>query len=97
MQCAFRVGLPAIDAFPRKLWQQLLVRSWRQMSPELLAYHHAAGYLPLREAIASQGTSACLSSSFLWTVFLEMEHNHWCEDMTILEGGARDEDARGWI
>ena len=53
LQRAFRVGLPAIDAFPRKLWQQLLVRSWRQMLPELLAYHQPAGYPPLREAIAS--------------------------------------------
>jgi GntR family transcriptional regulator/MocR family aminotransferase len=53
LQRAFRVGLPAIDAFPSKLWQRLLVRSWRQMVPELLAYHHPAGYLPLREAIAS--------------------------------------------
>jgi GntR family transcriptional regulator / MocR family aminotransferase len=54
LQRAFRVGLPAIDAFPRTLWQHLLLRSWRQMSPELLAYHqHPAGYLPLREAIAS--------------------------------------------
>jgi GntR family transcriptional regulator/MocR family aminotransferase len=53
LQRAFRVGLPDIDAFPRKLWQHLLVRSWRQMPPELLAYHHPAGYLPLREAIAS--------------------------------------------
>jgi GntR family transcriptional regulator / MocR family aminotransferase len=53
LQRAFRVGLPAIDAFPRTLWQQLLLRSWRQMSPELLAYHQLAGYLPLREAIAS--------------------------------------------
>ena len=53
LQRAFRVGLPAIDAFPCKLWQQLLVRSWRQMSPELLSYHDPAGYLPLREAIVS--------------------------------------------
>jgi GntR family transcriptional regulator / MocR family aminotransferase len=53
LQRAFRVGLPAIDAFPRKLWQHLLLRSWRQMPPELLAYHEPAGYLPLREAIAS--------------------------------------------
>jgi len=53
LQRAFRVGLPAIDAFPRTLWQQLLVRSWRQMPTELLAYHDPAGYLPLREAIAS--------------------------------------------
>src|SRR6266567_3985881 len=53
LQRAFRVGLSALDAFPRTLWQQLLLRSWRQMPPELLAYHQPAGYLPLREAIAS--------------------------------------------
>ena len=53
LQRAFRVGLSALDAFPRKLWQHLLLRSWRQMPPELPAYHQPAGYLPLREAIAS--------------------------------------------
>ncbi len=53
LQRAFRVGLPAIDAFPGKTWQQLLVRSWHQMQHNLLAHHHAAGYMPLREAIAS--------------------------------------------
>jgi GntR family transcriptional regulator/MocR family aminotransferase len=53
LQRAFRVGLPAIDAFPRTRWQHLLLRSWRQMPPALLAYHDPAGYLPLREAIAS--------------------------------------------
>ncbi len=53
LQRAFRVGLPALDAFPCKTWQQLLVRSWRQMQHDLLAHHLAAGYMPLREAIAS--------------------------------------------
>src|SRR6266699_163049 len=53
LQRAFRVGLPALDAFPRTLWQHLLLRSWRQMPTELLEYHDPAGYLPLREAIAS--------------------------------------------
>jgi GntR family transcriptional regulator / MocR family aminotransferase len=58
LQRAFRVGLPAIDAFPGKTWQQLLVRSWHQMQHDLLAHHHAAGYMPLREAIASYLTTA---------------------------------------
>ncbi len=42
-----------MDAFPHKTWQQLLVRSWQQMQHDLFAHQHAAGYLPLREAIAS--------------------------------------------
>lgn len=53
VQRAFRVGLPAVDAFPYKTWQQLLVRSWQQMQHDLFAHQHAAGYLPLREAITS--------------------------------------------
>ncbi len=50
---AFRVGLPALDAFPHELWGRLLSRRFRSSWLELLAPHEPGGYQPLREAIAA--------------------------------------------
>lgn len=50
---AFQVGVPAIDAFPGDLWGRLVARHGRDMSARRLDYLDAAGYRPLREAIAS--------------------------------------------
>ncbi len=50
---AFQPGLPAFDHFPFKIWEQLASRHYRTHSCELLSYGDPAGYLPLREAIAS--------------------------------------------
>lgn len=47
---AFKHGLPALDQFPRQIWQRLLVRSWRDGGDALLRY--SEDYLPLRQAIA---------------------------------------------
>lgn len=47
----FRPGLPAIDAFPFKLWGKLLQRSWQALDKNQLGYSNAMGYRPLREAI----------------------------------------------
>jgi GntR family transcriptional regulator / MocR family aminotransferase len=52
-QRAFRVGMPALDAFPKELWAQLIAKRAKHSLPELLNYRHPAGYYPLREAIAS--------------------------------------------
>jgi GntR family transcriptional regulator / MocR family aminotransferase len=52
-QTAFRVGMPALDAFPSELWAQLIAKRAKHSLPELLNYRHPAGYYPLREAIAS--------------------------------------------
>ena len=49
----FRLGLPALDAFPRKLWSGLAVRAARGLGPEDLAYPDPAGHLRLRQAIAA--------------------------------------------
>jgi len=49
----FRPGSPAIDAFPFELWSRLVARHWRRPRRDLLNYGDAAGYLPLREAIAA--------------------------------------------
>jgi GntR family transcriptional regulator/MocR family aminotransferase len=49
----FRMGLPALDAFPRKLWSGLTVRTARALQTNDLNYPDPAGYLPLRQAIAT--------------------------------------------
>lgn len=49
---AFRPGIPALDAFPFDIWATLSARYWRKAGPALLGYGEAAGYRPLREAIA---------------------------------------------
>jgi GntR family transcriptional regulator/MocR family aminotransferase len=57
-QPAFPVGVPALDAFPRKVWGQLVSRCWRQPASGLLNYHAPAGYTPLREQIAAYVATA---------------------------------------
>jgi GntR family transcriptional regulator / MocR family aminotransferase len=49
---AFEAGLPAVDAFPFKLWARLAARCWRRPSYAMATYSDPAGYQPLREAIA---------------------------------------------
>lgn len=50
---AFRPGIPAFDAFPSEIWSRLASRRWRRPPGDLLNYSDAAGYRPLREAIAT--------------------------------------------
>ncbi|WP_296268366.1 PLP-dependent aminotransferase family protein [Pseudomonas sp. UBA6562] len=50
---ALQIGLPALDAFPRKLWTRLAGRQLRQAGLEGLVYPDSRGYAPLRSAIAS--------------------------------------------
>lgn len=49
----FIPGIPALDQFPISLWSRLVARRWREESRGLLSYGPAAGYMPLREAIAA--------------------------------------------
>ena len=46
-------GLPALDAFPRKVWNRLVSRRARSGERAVLAYPDPAGYRPLREHIAT--------------------------------------------
>jgi GntR family transcriptional regulator/MocR family aminotransferase len=48
----FQMGLPALDAFPRKLWSRLAARQAHALSPLALAASDPAGVAPLRRAIA---------------------------------------------
>ena len=49
----FQMGLPALDAFPRKLWSRLATRRARTLPLAAMGSPSSIGYLPLREAIAS--------------------------------------------
>ena len=46
-------GLPALDAFPRKIWSRIVSRRARGGERAMLAYPDPVGYLPLREHIAT--------------------------------------------
>lgn len=50
---ALQMGLPALDAFPRKLWTRLAGRQLRQAGLEGLVYPDPRGHAALRTAIAS--------------------------------------------
>jgi GntR family transcriptional regulator/MocR family aminotransferase len=49
----FQLGLPALDAFPRKLWSRLVAREARALSPLDMAYPDPAGHWPLRHAVSA--------------------------------------------
>jgi GntR family transcriptional regulator / MocR family aminotransferase len=67
----FRMGLPALDAFPRKLWSGLVVRAARGLGPADMSHPDSAGFPPLREAVAAYlGVSrgiACTAEQVLIT------------------------------
>lgn len=50
---AFRHGLGALEVFPFHVWARLEARAWRNAPRRLLAYSNPAGFMPLREAIAT--------------------------------------------
>jgi GntR family transcriptional regulator/MocR family aminotransferase len=49
----FQLGLPAIDAFPRKVWNRLVAHRLRGSDAGAFVYPDPAGYWPLRERIAT--------------------------------------------
>jgi len=49
---AFRVGLPALEHFPAKVWAKLIIRHARTTASEDMGYGDPLGLLPFREAIA---------------------------------------------
>jgi len=50
---AFRANVPALEEFPTSLWAQIANRRLRRASMTMLRGCEAAGYRPLREAIAA--------------------------------------------
>jgi GntR family transcriptional regulator / MocR family aminotransferase len=55
---AFRLGVPALDLFPLRLWSQLVTRRLRSTTMAQLDYSNSAGFLELREAIADHVQTA---------------------------------------
>lgn len=49
----FQLGLPALDAFPLRVWARLAGRCARQWPMSAMIHQSAFGYRPLREAIAA--------------------------------------------
>jgi GntR family transcriptional regulator / MocR family aminotransferase len=49
----FRYGLPAFEDFPHETWRRIVTRRARAASLRTLGYGRAAGFPPLREAIAA--------------------------------------------
>ena len=49
----FQMGLPALDAFPRKLWSRLAARRARSLTTAAMLYQDPRGDPTLRQAIAS--------------------------------------------
>ncbi|WP_418131601.1 PLP-dependent aminotransferase family protein [Variovorax sp. 375MFSha3.1] len=91
-----QLGIPALDAFPRKLWSRLAARRARAMNAADMFYGDPGGYPPLREAIAaylqvSRGVS-CHASQVLVTggyraslalvarTLLKKDERVWIED-----------------
>ncbi|KVA10699.1 DNA-binding protein [Burkholderia latens] len=49
---AFVAGVPDVTLFPRRIWQRLLNRHWRQPSAEMLSYSTVGGLAALRRTLA---------------------------------------------
>ena len=54
----FRIGEPALDLFPARLWARLYARRARRAGGALLGYGNDQGYRPLRSAIADYVSAA---------------------------------------
>ncbi|HVA57800.1 MAG TPA: PLP-dependent aminotransferase family protein [Gemmatimonadaceae bacterium] len=66
----FRVGEPAVDAFPVHIWRRLYHRRWRVTPRALMRYGDPAGFRPLRQEIvdhlgAARGVHATLDQVIL--------------------------------
>jgi GntR family transcriptional regulator/MocR family aminotransferase len=55
---AFRIGVPALDRFPMRLWSQLVYRRLKSATLTQLDYGDSAGLAILREAIAEHVRTA---------------------------------------
>ncbi len=79
----FQLGLPALDAFPRKTWARLAGRSLHTLETLAMVYPDPAGYDPLRQAIAtylgiSRGITCSREQVFVTTGYrgaLELVHH----------------------
>ncbi|AKM32332.1 DNA-binding protein [Pandoraea faecigallinarum] len=90
----FQLGMPALDAFPRKTWARLAGKSLRAMDPASMSYPEPAGFMPLRHAIATYlGISrgiACTAQQVFVTSGYRAALDLVCR--TLIEPGAE-----GWF
>ena len=85
----FQMGLPALDAFPRKIWARLGARSVRAMQPSDMIHPPVYGLPLLRAEIAS------ISPGFAWDQLLAItgvrdlgiSSNHGVDRSCPAEGG----------
>jgi len=92
----FKNGITAVREFPFDIWEKLAVRTFRQSRYKISGYGEAAGYRPLREAVAahlaaSRGVHCDTEQIFVTNgaqqaldlvgrVLLETDDKVWIED-----------------
>lgn len=92
----FKNGLTAVSEFPFDVWEKIAVRVYRQSRYKISGYGEAAGYRPLREAVAahlasSRGVHCSVEQIFIVNgaqqaldliarVLLETGEKVWIED-----------------
>jgi len=67
---AFRLGVPALDLFPVRLWSHLITRRLRSMTLRQLDYSDVGGFRDLRQAVAeyvqaARGTTCTADQVFI--------------------------------
>ena len=79
---AFAPGLPETAQFPWDVWSRLLARAWRRPPAGLVHHGEAAGYRPLREAIAAYlRTTRAVTCD--WRQVLITSGGQQCIDLTV--------------
>ena len=92
----FKNGLTAVSEFPFDIWEKIAVRVYRQSRYKISGYGEAAGYRPLREAVAahfaaSRGVNCDIEQIFITNgaqqaldligrILLETGDKVWIED-----------------
>lgn len=92
----FKNGLTAVHEFPFDVWEKIAVRVYRQARYRISGYGEAAGYRPLREAVAAhlsaaRGVNCAIGQIFITNgaqqaldligrVLLEAGDRVWIED-----------------
>lgn len=92
----FKNGLTAVSEFPFNVWEKIAMRVYRQSRYKISGYGEAAGYLPLREAVAahfaaSRGVNCDVEQIFITNgaqqaldliarVLIEAGEKVWIED-----------------
>ncbi|MDQ0586467.1 MocR-like pyridoxine biosynthesis transcription factor PdxR [Variovorax paradoxus] len=89
-----QLGIPALDAFPRKLWARLVSRRARATTAADMFYGDPSGHLPLRTAIAaylrvSRGV-ACHPSQVFVT-------GGYRASLALISHALLDKDDRVWV